>query len=187
MSKEEKKKVIIIGSGVAGMNVVYQLMNADQKMHLICITQENLWDYSTCGIPYVLEGVVKKFEDIILHKPEFFDKKEVKLLKNTSVRDLDLETNQIKISNSKSKMKQLNYDYLVIATGRVAFIPPIKGIELENVYTLMNYDDGEKIKEAMTNCKKAVVIGGGLIGLEMAMAFSAKKIETTVVELTPSL
>ena len=74
------KNAIIIGSGVAGMNVVYGLMQADDIIKIICITKEKQYAYSTCGIPYVLEGIVEKFEDIILRKPEFFEKKDVKLL-----------------------------------------------------------------------------------------------------------
>ena len=80
MAENEQKEVIVIGSGVAGMNVVYELMKAELPINITCITKENNYDYSTCGMPYVLEGVVEKFEDIILHKPEFFNREDVKLL-----------------------------------------------------------------------------------------------------------
>ncbi len=184
-------KVIIIGTGVAGMNVAYQLMKSDKPFKITCITHESICDYSTCGIPYVLEGEVNSFEDIILHKPEFFSDKNVQLLKSTEVIDLDFEKNQVKIKQSLTgkevQEKTLDYEYLVLATGRLPMQPPISGLDLAHVHTLMNYEDGQKLDTAMRKSKTAVIIGGGIIGLEVAVACRVKKIDTTVVELAPLL
>ncbi|MHA1753637.1 MAG: FAD-dependent oxidoreductase, partial [Candidatus Helarchaeota archaeon] len=186
MSQEKKKKVIVIGSGIAGMNVIYGLMKFND-FDITCITREKQYAYSTCGIPYVLEGVVEKFEDIILHRPEFFDEKNVKILTNTTVIDIDYTNKQVKTFSKEGKVDQLEFDFLVIATGRVPFTPEIKGTGLKRIYTLMNYSNGVMLKEAMTQCEKAVIVGAGLIGLEAAVAFAANNIKTTVVELTPSV
>ncbi|MHA1276257.1 MAG: NAD(P)/FAD-dependent oxidoreductase [Candidatus Helarchaeota archaeon] len=186
-SNDSKENVIIIGSGVAGMNVIYNLLKTENNFDLMCITQEDQYAYSTCGLPYAIEGVTEKYEDIILHKPEFFAENNVKILSDTTVTDLDLQNKQIKTVTSEKKVDYFRYDYLVFATGRTPFIPPIKGIELKNVYTLMTYEDGKKIVESIPHCSRAVVIGAGYIGLEMAMAFLANNIDTTVVELAPSV
>lgn len=185
-SKIEQKRVIIIGGGVAGMNVIYELIKSEQPMEITCITKEHVCDYSTCGMPFVLEGVTK-FEDIILHKPEFFEEKNVKLLKNTEVIDINITKNQIKIKNSQDENEELDFDFLVLATGRKAFKPQIQGLELRDVYTLMNYQDAEIVHNVMIPGKTAVVIGGGIIGLEMAVAFNENGISTTVVELAPGV
>ncbi len=187
MAENEQKEVIVIGSGVAGMNVVYELMKAELPINITCITKENNYDYSTCGMPYVLEGVVEKFEDIILHKPEFFNREDVKLLINTEATDLDFDNNLVTVTNNEGIVKKLTYDYLVLAVGRVPYRPPIRGIDLEGVHTLMIYDQGKKLQDTMANVTKAVVIGGGAIGLEVAVAFHAKGIDSTVVEVAPTL
>jgi len=187
MVEDTVKKVIVIGGGVAAINVIYQLIKANQKFNITCITQEKYYDYSTCGMPYVLEGVVKKLEDIILHTPEFFSEKGVKVLVNIEVVDIDLTNHRVTIKNNENQNKQMDYDYLVLATGRVPFKPPIKGIDLPGVHVLMTLEHCMQLQSTMPNVKSAVVIGGGAIGLEVALAFNAHKIKTTVVELTPSV
>ena len=187
MANGNTKSVIVIGGGVAGLNVVYELMKSKTSFDITCITKEKQTDYSTCGMPYVLEGVVESFDDIILHKPEFFSEKNVKILKSTEVINIDFENQSVDINESDSENDQLKYDYLVIATGRISFIPPIPGVDLEGVHSLMNYEDGERLQSVMDGIKHAVIIGGGLIGLEMAVAFTENKIDTTVVEVTPSI
>ncbi|MHA1263918.1 MAG: NAD(P)/FAD-dependent oxidoreductase [Candidatus Helarchaeota archaeon] len=186
-SNRHNEHIIVIGSGVAGMNVIYNLLKTNKRLKITCITQENQYAYSTCGLPYALEGVTEKYEDIILRTPEFFTENNVQIVTGTKVIDIDLKNNQIKTTNEKGKTEVFQYDYLVIATGRKPNIPPIKGIDLRNVFTLMNYEDGKRIAEVMPYCTKAVVIGAGYIGLEMALAFAANHMETIVVELAPSV
>ncbi len=186
-STRNNETVIVIGSGVAGMNVIYNLLKTKKRMNMMCITREDQVAYSTCGLPYALEGITKKFDDIILRTPEFFTENNVQILMNTEVIDIDSKNNQIKTINENGKTEDFRYDYLVIATGRKPNIPPIKGIELKNVFTLMSYKDGKEIAEIMPKCTKAVVIGAGYIGLEMALAFTANNIQTVVVELAPSV
>ncbi len=191
MDNIDKPKVIVIGANVAGMNLVQQLINTEKPFDITCITREPIYDYSTCGLPYVLEGVVPNFEDIILHKPEFFYEKNVELLINTEVKSIDLKKNEIIINpfngKSNSKTTTLQYDFLVIATGRLPIIPPIQGINLKGVHTLMNYLEGIELYNAMEGKNHAVIIGGGVIGLEVAVALNVNHIATRVVEIAPNV
>ena len=181
------RDIIVIGGGVAGINVILQLIKSGQQFNITCITQEKYYDYSTCGMPYVLEGVVSKPEDLILRKPEFFSEKGVKLLTESEVIAIDLANHQVKFSNKFGTDEQLHYDYLIIATGRVPFKPPIPGIELDRVYTLMNLDECMRLLSELPHGNSGIVIGGGAIGLEVALAFNTHKINTSIVEIAPSV
>ena len=187
MVDANKKKIVVIGSGVSGMNVIFQLIKSGESFDLTCITMEKVYDYSTCGMPYVLEGVVPRAEDIILHKPEFFSEHGVRIFNETEVINIDLDNQTVTIATNQGGNENLHYDFLVIATGRVPFRPPMNGLELPGVYTLMNWEQCMALQDAMPNGKSAVIIGGGAIGLELAMAFNTHNIETTVVELTPTV
>ena len=180
----DPKSVIVIGGGVAGMNVIGKLLGRKPSFDITCITKEPRYDYSTCGLPFVLEGKIEKFEDIILHKPEFFSENNVRVMNNTEVTKLDLSNQTIEIHDQEGT-QDLHYDYLVLATGRAPVKPPIQGLELAGVHSLLNLEDGEKLSNEITGCKSAVIIGGGIIGLEMALGFIAKGIKSTVVELAP--
>jgi NADH oxidase (H2O2-forming) len=187
-------RVVIIGAGVAGMNVISELLKVEKKFNITCITKESVCDYSTCGMPYVLEGVVSSFEDIILHKPEFFIKHNVRLLKNTKVIDINIEEQKLTVTTEpeskeldRTPPQYMDYDYLVLANGRVPVQPPIPGLNNEGVYTLMNYGDGERIAAAMSDCTNALIIGAGIIGLELAVAFVEKDKKPTVVELAKNI
>ena len=186
-SKDETLDIIVIGSGVAGVNIIHRLMKTELQVNITCITQEKNFDYSTCGLPFVLGGIIENPEDIILHKLEFFYEKGVKLLLVTEVTDMYVTKRQITIMNKAGENEQLQYDHLVIATGRVPFKPPIPGIELSGVHTLMNFDQCKELLTAITKANSAVVVGGGAIGLEAALAFNTHKLDTTVIESAPSI
>jgi len=178
---EDKTRVVVIGLGPVGTNVVNTLMKRED-MEIIAFEKTPYGGYVTCAMPYVLEGRIKDKEAIWLFKPEFYDKPNVILRLNTEVTKINLDDNTVNVGEEK-----VPYDYLVIATGRTPFKPPIPGIDLEGVYTLSWFNDMIKIQEAMKEAGRAVIIGAGLIGLEVAVAFAENGIDTTVVESLPCI
>ena len=125
MVDANQKKVIVIGGGVSGMNVIFQLIKATGSFDISCITMEKVYDYSTCGMPCLLEGVVPRAEDIILHKPELLSEHGVRLFTETEVTNIDLANQTVTIATNQGGNENLLYDFLVIATGRVAFRHPL--------------------------------------------------------------
>jgi NADH oxidase (H2O2-forming) len=184
MSKEsdiEKKKIVIVGGGVAGMTLAMDLTRKKGNFHITVIKKEAIGSYSPCGMPFVLEGKVERMEDIILKTTDFYIGRGIDLKTESEATNLGLEKKQVILNSGEV----LEYDFLVIATGRKSFIPPIEGVELDGVYTLSTYDEGNILNEAMMGSSKAVVIGAGIIGLETAVAFAYNKIKTTVIEMLP--
>jgi NADH oxidase (H2O2-forming) len=184
MSKEtdkEKKKIVIVGGGVAGMTLAMDLTRKKGNFHITVIKKEAMGSYSPCGMPFVLEGKVERMEDIILKTTDFYISRGIDLKTECEVTNLDLDKKLVILNSGEN----IEYDFLVIATGRKSFIPPIEGVELDGVYTLSTYDEGNILNEAMMGASKAVIIGAGIIGLETAVAFAHNKIKTTVIEMLP--
>lgn len=156
----------------------------DRKAEITVIGKEETMQYSPCALPHVISGVIEKPEDVIVFPNEFYEKQRIKLLLNTEAKKIDRERKVVVTDKG-----EIPYDKLVIATGSKAFVPPIKGVENEGVFTLKSLEDVRKIKEFIKkrNPKNAVVIGAGLIGLEGAEAFAKLGMKVTVVELLEHL
>lgn len=168
-------KIIIIGGGVGGINLLEFLNKRDPTLDITLIKKEKTASLSTCGLPYLLEGVLK-YDDILLHDAEFYRKKGIDFRTNTEVKEIDLDKNVIKTDN-----EIFGYDKLIIATGRKPYIPKTRGVDLCGVRTFSNEDDGLMIKKFMKEAKNGAVIGGGSIGLSTAVAFAENGIDTKVI------
>ncbi|UCE39414.1 MAG: FAD-dependent oxidoreductase [Thermoplasmata archaeon] len=179
----QKKKIVIVGGGVAGMTLAMALTKKKGNFQITVIKKEAIGSYSPCGMPFVMEGKVEYMEDIILKTTDFYRGRGIELKTESEATDLDLDNQQVTLNSGEV----LDYDILVIATGRKPFIPPIEGVELDGVYTLSNYEEGNILNEAMMSASNAVIIGAGIIGLETAVAFVHNRIKTTVIEMLPSI
>lgn len=178
------KKVVILGGGAAGIDVLELLHRGKEdteKMELTLIKKEKEGFFSTCGLPFALQGMYS-IKELELIEPKFYIDKGVDFRTGTEVTGINLGDGYVSVDTGED----IKYDYLVIATGSKPFIPPIEGTNLEGVYTLTGKEDGERIEAAMNaNPGNALIIGAGLIGLQTAVAFSKKGIKTTIVETLP--
>lgn len=176
------KEVVIIGGGAAGIDVLELLHRGKEdteKMELTLIKKEKEGFFSTCGLPFALQGMYS-IKELELIEPKFYIDKGVDFRTGTEVTGINLGDGYVSVDTGED----IKYDNLVIATGSKPFIPPIEGTNLEGVYTLTGKEDGERIEAAMNANRpgNALIIGAGLIGLQTAVAFSKKGIKTTVVE-----
>lgn len=187
------KRIVIIGGGAAGIDVLELLQRGkgsaaeetEAEMEITLIKKEKEGFFSSCGLPFALAGMYS-INDLVLFDPDLYIEKGVDFRTRTEVTSIDLEKGYVSLDSGE----EIAYDYLVIATGSKPFIPPIEGIKnLDGVFTLWGREDGEKIKAAMDaeETNNALIIGGGLIGLQAAVAFSKNGIKTTLVEMLPSL
>ncbi|ASJ01231.1 NAD(P)/FAD-dependent oxidoreductase [Thermococcus gorgonarius] len=177
-------KIVVVGSGTAGSNFALFMRKLDRKAEITVIGKEPTMQYSPCALPHVISGTIEKPEDVIVFPNEFYEKQKINLMLNTEVKEIDRERKVVITDKG-----EVPYDKLVLAVGSKAFVPPIKGVENEGVFTLKSLDDVRRIKSyiAERKPKKAVVIGAGLIGLEGAEAFAKLGMEVLVVELMDRL
>ena len=177
------KKVVIIGGGIAGRNVVRELLRKKYPEEICLIKKEIHESYSPCGIPFVVSGEIPKMEDILFPKLDSrFKDSGVGILSGTRVEKIDLKNKIVKTAK-----EELPYDILIIATGRKPRLLPIPGKDLNGVHKLLNYEDGLRLCENLKGVKKAVVVGAGFIGMEVASAFIKRGILTTVVEIKENI
>lgn len=182
--------IVVIGGGAGGLTAASNIRKYDKNAKITVITMDKHIAYSPCAIPYVLCGEVENFENIIMHQPEDYLEKDIKILTETEVFEIDSNQNKVKfrkLEDNGSSGEELDYNYLIIATGATSFIPPVKGSDLEGVFKIRTIEDGFKIKEYAEKSKKAVVAGAGLIGLETAYGLKKMGLKVTVIEMVPQI
>ncbi|NLM75253.1 MAG: FAD-dependent oxidoreductase [Clostridiaceae bacterium] len=184
-------KVLIIGGVAAGTKVAAKLKRENRSYEVTILTKSRDISYAGCGLPYYVGNVIPERNQLIVNTPEKFSnltgvsvETEIEVTKvNTeekTVEALDLRTQET---------KKYNYDKLVIATGADAIKPPIDGVNLKNVFVMRTPDDAETLRNAVETgeIKRAVVVGGGYIGLEIAENLASKGIRITVIDMASQI
>lgn len=183
-------KIVIIGGGAGGLSTASNIRKLDKKAKITVITRDENIAYSPCAIPYVLSGQVDQFQDIIMHQPEDYLERDIKVITRAEVFEVSNTENTLKyrlLESDSDSSQELDYDYLVIATGGAPFTPPIEGTGLEGVFKIRTIGDGETIKKWAERSHKVVVVGAGLIGLEMAYGLKKMGLDVTVNEMLPQI
>jgi NADPH-dependent 2,4-dienoyl-CoA reductase/sulfur reductase-like enzyme/rhodanese-related sulfurtransferase len=192
------KKIIIIGAVALGPKVACRLRRLDPDADILLIDRDDIISYGGCGIPYYIGGDINDLEDLYsttshaIRDVAFFrDCKGVKVKTRVEAVEIDRKAQSLKIKYlATGVIESLDYDKLVLATGAKAFRPPFPGADLERVFTISDLHDAERLKSLMTAGKvgRAVVIGGGAIGLEITEALTDLwGIETTLIEMEDQL
>ncbi len=192
-----KKKIIIIGGSAAGPKAASRARRLDEHAEIIMIQKSADLSMASCGYPYFVGGY---FDDrnqllcspsgVVRDSNYFLNAKNIIAKVNTEVTAIDRKTKKIEFQNLISGEKgSLDYDKLVIATGAIARKPPIPGVDLDGISTLLSMPDADYLRKVRDEgkIKKAVVIGGGLIGIETVEALHLAGIEVTLIELLPQL
>ncbi len=172
------KKIIIIGSGAAGMSAASAARTAAADAEITVFTEDEDIAYSPCAIPWGIEGRTG-WDDIVMHKPDFYaENRNITVITKTKVEQVDGEAKTV-IAGGKT----YQYDSLVIATGGRVFIPPIEGTGLKNVFIVRTVRDGKNIQKALETAENVVIGGAGVIGLELAVSLKSMGKKVTVIEM----
>jgi nitrite reductase (NADH) large subunit len=178
-----KEKLVLIGNGMAGMRTIDELLKlAPDKYDITVFGAEPHGNYNRIMLSPVLAGD-KTIDDIITHDIEWYERHGIQLYTNTTVTEIDRVNKRVKAGNTLSVV----YDKLILATGSTPFMLPLPGSNLDGVISFRDINDvNEMIKTAKTH-QKAVVIGGGLLGLEAANGLRIQGMDVTVVHRSESL
>jgi NADPH-dependent 2,4-dienoyl-CoA reductase/sulfur reductase-like enzyme/rhodanese-related sulfurtransferase len=183
-------KIVIVGGVAGGATALARLRRLSEEHELVMLERDEYISYANCGLPYYIGGVIKDKRKLQVQTVEGMSKRF-----NADIR----VKNEVTLINRAAKsvtVKRLldgseyteSYDKLILSCGAKPIVPPITGLsEADNVFTLRNIPDTYKIKEfaEKANVKKAVVIGGGFIGVETAENLSAAGVNVTLVEKLP--
>lgn len=181
-------KVIIVGGVAGGMSAATRLRRLMEDAEIIVFEKGPFVSFANCGLPYHISGEIAEHDSLLLQTPESLRNRfnlDVRPYHEVVNINPDLQTVTVQTPNGEIME---SYDKLILSPGAKPVIPPLKGIaEAENLFTLRNVPDLDKImaKLEQINSGKAVVIGAGFIGLEMAENLALKGLTVTLVEQAP--
>ncbi|MCC3145709.1 FAD-dependent oxidoreductase [Halanaerobium sp. Z-7514] len=178
-----KKEVLIIGGSDVGISAALRIRELDQSIRPLIIADNNFPNFSICGIPFFLGGEVEKWQDLAHRKEEDIRAAGIDLLLETKVEKIFPQENKV-LAVNKNGSQEIYYEKLVLGTGGVNIEPPIEGLELAEVFFMRWMDDAISFDNFIKDEKpsKAVVVGGGYVGLEMAEALINRGLEVTLIE-----
>jgi NADPH-dependent 2,4-dienoyl-CoA reductase/sulfur reductase-like enzyme len=180
-----RERLLIIGGDAAGMSAASQAKR--QRPDLEVIAFERGWhtSYSACGMPYLIGGLVERAEALIARTPEQFAKQGIEARVRHEVIAIDLEARRVAVRRLDDGGEYLEpFDHLVIATGARPVVPNLPGIDAMGIFGLSILMDGIRVREVVDRERptRAVVVGGGYIGLEVAEALLLRGISVALVE-----
>lgn len=179
-------KIVILGGVAAGAKAAAKSRRLLPDAEIDLYTDDTHISYSSCGLPYYIEGNFEDYRLLLVVSPEEFEKKNVHVhLKNRAVKIIP-ESKQVLIQDlTAQRVFLVEYDKLIIAVGARPVIPKIKNVNLPNVFTLRKIEDGILIKEMVLKSNKATIIGGGYIGIELLEALVKQNLKVTLIEYSP--
>ncbi|UQT55648.1 FAD-dependent oxidoreductase [Streptomyces durmitorensis] len=184
--RSAKERLVIIGGDAAGMSAASQArrLKGPDELEIVAFERGHFTSYSACGIPYWVGGDVPSRDELIARTPEEHRERDIDLRMRTEVEEIDVEGGRVRTRDLESGSEAwTSYDKLVIGTGARPIRPALPGIDAPGVHGVQTLDDGQALLDtlARTPGRRAVVIGAGYIGVEMAEALIQRRYEVTVV------
>ena len=178
------RRVIVVGANASGVEAASAARKKDRTAEITLITAEKNAGYSRCGLPFVIGGHIAEFKNLIVYPPAYFQMLKLTLKNETKVTAINTKDKTVTCVTKEGATETMSYDSLVIATGADSFMPPIKGKEKQGILSLRGIEDGEKILAAVkAGARSAVIMGAGLIGLEVGVGLMEQGLKVTVVEM----
>lgn len=184
-------KVLVLGGVAAGTKIAAKLMREDRANEVIVLNKGKNISYAGCGLPYYVGHVIENKEELIVNTPLKYEKLTgVKVLTEVEAINVEPEAKKVTAVDLKTQeTKEYTYDKLVIAVGASPVKPPIEGCDLENVFFMRTPEDAIRLRETIDagGIKKAVVVGAGYIGLEIAENLKTMGVRPFVLDMAPQI
>lgn len=181
--------LVIIGGVAAGATAAARARRISEKAAITLFERGPYVSYANCGLPYFVSGDIPDRSDLLLQTPEGFrDRYGVTVHVDTEILAIDRARKVVRARDAAGE-REVPYDKLILAQGGQPVMPPLPGMDAAHVFKLWTVPDMDRIHDfiAQRAPRHAVVVGGGFIGLEMAEAFRQRGLETTVIELQPTV
>jgi NADPH-dependent 2,4-dienoyl-CoA reductase/sulfur reductase-like enzyme/rhodanese-related sulfurtransferase len=190
-----KLRIVVIGANAAGAKAACKAKRINPEAEVTLIDKGNFISYGACGIPYFVSDTVTDVKELmktpvgVVRDVNFFKKvKGVDVITGTEAVRIDCASMKVDLlETATSRSWSIDYDKLVIATGSSPIIPPVENREIANIFTVKTIEDAILLKEKSVAGKSACIVGGGLIGLEMAEALHSRGMKITMIEMRDQL
>lgn len=185
------KKILVVGGVAGGASFAARARRMSENSEIIMFDRGAFVSFANCGLPYYVGKVIKEEEKLIVATPELFKARfniEVRL--RSEVLKVDRQQKEIEVKDLESgRVYRESYDALVLAPGAAPIRPPLPGIDLEGIFALRTIPDSRRIREWIQNKKvrRAAIVGGGFIGLEMAENLVRDGIQVSIIEMLPQV
>ena len=176
--------LVIVGGVAAGLAAAMEARRTAPDLPVTVFERTGDISYGACGLPYVVSGLIPSPEALVLHTPEYFrERHSIEVRTDCEALELLPSKSILRVRDGEGE-REVGYGALVLATGAAAVCPPLPGHDLQGVFVLRHLRDGRRLLGflAERRPRSAVVVGAGYIGLEMAEAFAARGLRTTLVE-----
>lgn len=184
------KKVLIVGGVAGGASTATRLRRLDENLEIVIFEKGEYVSFANCGLPYYIGDIIQNRESLLVQTPESLKARfNLDVRVNSEVVGVNGKDKKVKVKTKNGEEYEEIFDFLVLAPGAKPIFPAIKGIENKKIFTLRNINDMDKIKSEIKNnaIKKAVVVGGGYVGIETAENLKHLGIDTTLVEAAPNI
>ncbi|MCT4594793.1 MAG: FAD-dependent oxidoreductase [Anaeromicrobium sp.] len=175
------ENIIVIGGCAAGVAAAEAIRKRNESCSIEIISKEKVSGYYRPNLSKNLVGHLD--DDFYMHTMDWYTENNITLTLGNEVTSVDPKNKTVTLNNSVTK----SFDKLIFANGSRSFVPPINGVEKEGIFTLRTLEDSENIKKAASHSKSALVIGGGVLGLETAWELHKLGLKVSVVEMAPRI
>ena len=186
MKANSNPKYLIVGGVAGGATAAARIRRNTEQAEIILFEKGQYISYANCGLPYYIGGVIEERDRLFVQTPEAFGKRfNIDVRVNSEVTRIEADKKLVHVRTSDGREYTESYDKLLLSPGASPVRPPLPGIDSEGIFTLRNVADTDKIKNYMQAhpVKRAVIVGGGFIGLEMAENLHHAGAQVAVVEM----
>ncbi|MDD7304583.1 MAG: FAD-dependent oxidoreductase [Bacteroidaceae bacterium] len=186
----KKERYIIIGGVAGGATAAARMRRLSEQAEIILFEKGEHISYANCGLPYYIGGVIEDRNKLFVQTPKAFGKRfNIDVRTFSEVIAIDTQAKTVKVKTADGREYTEAYDKLLLSPGAAPVRPPLPGIGLDGIFTLRNVADTDRIKAytQQRQVKRAVIVGGGFIGLEMAENLKHLGAEVAVVEMLPQV
>ena len=185
MTGPDPKRILVIGGVAGGASCATRARRLCERCEIVIFDRGPYVSFANCGLPYYVGNVINDEDKLLVATPELFrDRFNISVRLETEVTEIQPERRVILTRNLRTgEVREEAYDALVISTGAVPVRPPWPGIDLPGIHVLRTIPDSRKIRTEIEHARHALVVGGGMIGLEMAENLVERGLDVTLVEL----
>ena len=186
MKENSNPKYLIVGGVAGGATAAARIRRNTEQAEIILFEKGQYISYANCGLPYYIGGVIEERDRLFVQTPEAFGKRfNIDVRVNSEVTRIEADKKLVHVRTSDGREYTESYDKLLLSPGASPVRPPLPGIDSEGIFTLRTVADTDRIKNYMQahTVKRAVIVGGGFIGLEMAENLHHAGAQVAVVEM----
>jgi NADPH-dependent 2,4-dienoyl-CoA reductase/sulfur reductase-like enzyme/rhodanese-related sulfurtransferase len=185
--QSKKPRILIVGGVAGGASCAARARRLSEDVEIIVFERGPFVSFANCGLPYYVGNVITHEQSLLVATPELFNKRfNIEVRVQSEVLAIDREKRELTIkNNTNGEIYTEKYDFMVLAPGSSPIKPPLPGIDLPGIFTLRSIPDSNRMKDWIVkkNVKRAVVVGGGFIGLETAENLVKRGISVTIIEM----